>query len=80
MLLGPFAGGAGGYQLAGMTPAKRIEAALDQGSVFHPAEYRRVHSRWHVLCVEPHAVDHGLLRHLDRGKPRSALPELVRNR
>jgi monoamine oxidase len=41
VLLGAFAGGAGGYQLAGMTPAQRIETALTQGSVFHPAEYRR---------------------------------------
>lgn len=41
VLLGSFASGAGGYQLAGMTHAKRIEAALEQGSVFHPAEYRK---------------------------------------
>jgi monoamine oxidase len=41
VLLGAFAGGAGGYQMAGMTPEQRIEAALAQGSVFHPAEYRR---------------------------------------
>jgi monoamine oxidase len=41
VLLGAFAGGAGGYQLAGMTPEQRIQAAIDQGSVFHPAEYRR---------------------------------------
>lgn len=41
VLLGSFASGAGGYQLAGMTPAQRIEAALTQGSVFHPAEYRK---------------------------------------
>jgi monoamine oxidase len=40
VLLGAFAGGAGGYQLAGMTPEQRIEAALAQGSVFHPDEYR----------------------------------------
>ncbi|CAH0497453.1 flavin monoamine oxidase family protein [Novosphingobium sp. CECT 9465] len=41
VLLGSFASGLGGYQLAGMTPAQRIEAALAQGSVFHPAEYRK---------------------------------------
>jgi len=41
VLLGAFAGGAGGYQLAGMTPQQRIETALAQGAVFHPAEYRR---------------------------------------
>ncbi|NKJ00728.1 flavin monoamine oxidase family protein [Novosphingobium sp. SG707] len=41
VLLGAFANGAGGYMLAGMTPEKRIEAALAQGSVFHPEEYRR---------------------------------------
>ena len=41
VLLGAFASGAGGYQLAGMTPEQRIEAALQQGSVFHPDEYRR---------------------------------------
>jgi monoamine oxidase len=41
VLLGAFAGGAGAYHLAGMTPEERIEAALAQGSVFHPAEYRK---------------------------------------
>jgi monoamine oxidase len=41
VLLGAFAGGPGGYQLAGMTPEQRIETALVQGSVFHPDEYRR---------------------------------------
>ncbi|MXO70998.1 flavin monoamine oxidase family protein [Alteraurantiacibacter buctensis] len=41
VLLGAFANGAGALQLTGMTPAERIEVALDQGSVFHPAEYRR---------------------------------------
>ena len=41
VLLGAFAGGAGGYQLAGMTPEQRIELALAQGSVFHPADYRK---------------------------------------
>ena len=41
VLLGAFAGGAGGYQLAGMTPEARIQMALDQGAVFHPDEYRK---------------------------------------
>ncbi len=41
VLLGAFASGAGAFQLAGMTPEQRIEMALEQGSVFHPAEYRR---------------------------------------
>lgn len=41
VLLGAFANGAGALQLTGMTPAERIEMALQQGSVFHPAEYRR---------------------------------------
>ncbi|MBC2669741.1 flavin monoamine oxidase family protein [Novosphingobium piscinae] len=41
VLLGAFASGAGGYQLAGMTPEQRIETALAQGSVFHPADYRK---------------------------------------
>lgn len=41
VLVGAFASGAGGYQLAGMTPEQRIEAALAQGSVFHPDEYRK---------------------------------------
>lgn len=40
VLVGAFASGVGGYQLAGMTPEQRIEAALTQGSVFHPEEYR----------------------------------------
>jgi len=34
-----FASGPGGYQLVGMTPDERLKAALDQGSVFHPAEF-----------------------------------------
>jgi len=41
VLLGAFANGAGGYQLSGMTPEQRVEAALAKGSVFHPAEYRK---------------------------------------
>jgi monoamine oxidase len=41
VLLGAFAGGPGGYRLAGMTPEQRIEVALAQGSVFHPESYRK---------------------------------------
>jgi len=41
VLLGAFAGGPGGYHLGGMTPEERIEAALAQGSVFHPQSYRK---------------------------------------
>jgi monoamine oxidase len=41
VLLGAFASGMGGYHLAGMTPEERIEAALEQGSVFHPGRYRK---------------------------------------
>ena len=41
VLLGAFASGMGAYHLAGMTPEERIEAALAQGSVFHPAQYRK---------------------------------------
>ncbi|WP_374576261.1 flavin monoamine oxidase family protein [Phenylobacterium sp.] len=41
VLLGAFASGMGGYRLAGMTPQERIEAALEQGSVFHPDSYRK---------------------------------------
>ncbi len=41
VLLGAFASNANGLLLAGMTPAERIESALRQGSVFHPAEYRK---------------------------------------
>lgn len=41
VVLGAFANGAGAYQLSGMTPEQRIEAALAQGSVFHLAEYRK---------------------------------------
>jgi monoamine oxidase len=41
VLLGAYANGAGAFQLAGMAPEQRIEAALTQGSVFHPAEYRK---------------------------------------
>jgi monoamine oxidase len=41
VLLGAFASGAGGYQFAGMTPEARIQAALDQGAVFHGDNYRK---------------------------------------
>ncbi len=41
VLVGAFGSGAGALQLTGMTPEQRIEAALAQGSVFHPAEYRK---------------------------------------
>ncbi len=41
VLLGAFAGGAKAYGMAGMTPEQRVEAALTQGAVFHPAEYRK---------------------------------------
>lgn len=42
VILGAFAnGGAGPLQLSGMTPAQRVEAALAQGAVFHPEDYRR---------------------------------------
>jgi len=41
VLLGAFANGAGAFQLTGMTPEQRIEIALEQGSIFHPEEYRR---------------------------------------
>ena len=41
VLLGAFARDMGGYRLAGLTPEQRIEAALQQGSVFHPQNYRK---------------------------------------
>ncbi len=41
VLLGAFANGPGAFRLAGMTPEQRIQAALDQGSVFHPGTYRK---------------------------------------
>ena len=41
VILGAFASNIGGYRLAGMTPEQRIEAALTQGSVFHPETYRK---------------------------------------
>jgi len=40
VLLGAFASGNGAYHLAGMTPEQRIQAALEQGSVFHPDRYK----------------------------------------
>ncbi|GAA4501716.1 flavin monoamine oxidase family protein [Gluconacetobacter tumulicola] len=40
VLLGAFALGRGGYDLAGMTPEERIEAALKQGEKIHP-QYRK---------------------------------------
>jgi monoamine oxidase len=41
VLLGAFAFGSGALRLTGMTPAERIETALQQGSVFHPDSYRK---------------------------------------
>jgi monoamine oxidase len=41
VLLGAFAFGAGAMRLTGMTPEQRIQAALEQGSVFHPDSYRK---------------------------------------
>jgi monoamine oxidase len=41
VLLGAFASGLGAYRLTGMTPEERIETALAQGSIFHPATYRK---------------------------------------
>jgi monoamine oxidase len=42
VILGAFSnGGAGALQLSGMAPPQRIEAALAQGAVFHPDEYRK---------------------------------------
>ncbi|HVZ28327.1 MAG TPA: flavin monoamine oxidase family protein [Rhizomicrobium sp.] len=42
VILGAYAGGgAGAYRLEAMTPDERIEAALTQGSVFHPNSYRK---------------------------------------
>ncbi|MCP1468407.1 monoamine oxidase [Sphingobium sp. OAS761] len=40
VLLGAFTSGAGAFELAGMTPQERIEAALTQGEIFHP-QYRK---------------------------------------
>ncbi len=41
VLLGAYSSGPAAYRLAGMTPEERIEAALAQGSVFHPESYRK---------------------------------------
>jgi monoamine oxidase len=41
VVLGAYAFGPASYALAGMAPAQRIEAALAQGSVVHPAQYRQ---------------------------------------
>ena len=40
VLLGAFARGLAGFQIASMTPEQRIETALKQGEVFHP-QYRK---------------------------------------
>ena len=40
VVLGAYSFGLGAFMLAGMTPEQRIEAALKQGSVFHPEDYR----------------------------------------
>ena len=39
--LGAFAREMGAYRLAGMTPEQRLEVALQQGSILHPASYRK---------------------------------------
>lgn len=41
VLLGAYAHDGGSWRMAGMSPKARIEAALTQGSVFHPASYRK---------------------------------------
>jgi monoamine oxidase len=41
VLVGAYARELGSLRLTGMTPAQRIEMALEQGSVFHPQDYRR---------------------------------------
>jgi monoamine oxidase len=41
VILGAYASGRSGYRLAAMTPEQRVEAALAQGSVFHPNSYRK---------------------------------------
>jgi monoamine oxidase len=41
VVLGAFASNLGGFRLTAMTPEQRIEAALTQGSVFHPNSYRK---------------------------------------
>lgn len=41
VLLGAYSSGPAAYRLAGMSPEDRIEAALAQGSVFHPQSYRK---------------------------------------
>jgi monoamine oxidase len=41
VVLGAYAGGRAAMRLTGMTPEERIEAALYQGSVFHPKSYRK---------------------------------------
>lgn len=41
VVLGAYAGGRSAYRLSAMTPEQRIEAALTQGSVFHPNSYRK---------------------------------------
>ncbi|MBC2666312.1 flavin monoamine oxidase family protein [Novosphingobium flavum] len=43
VLLGAYTSGPAAYQFAGMTPAQRIETALQQGSVFHK-QYRSEYS------------------------------------
>lgn len=41
VLLGSYANGMAAYRMAGMTHEQRVEMALAQGSVFHPASYRK---------------------------------------
>ncbi|AXY23451.1 Flavin-dependent L-tryptophan oxidase RebO precursor [Komagataeibacter saccharivorans] len=41
VLLGGYMFGPAAYDFAGMTPAQRLEAALTQGEVLHPRQYRK---------------------------------------
>jgi monoamine oxidase len=41
VILGAFARDKGGMKLTAMTPEQRIETALQQGSIFHPEQYRK---------------------------------------
>jgi monoamine oxidase len=41
VLLAAYVNGPAAYRLAGLSPEERIEAALAQGSVFHPDSYRK---------------------------------------
>ena len=74
----PISGAVDAAEFTAMTPAERVAKAVEYGSRIHPQYPRgiRQRRRGRLASLALHA---GLLRHVDRGKPRSALRQSVRH-